>query len=249
MGKGRGSNLTCQPPSLWAGRGRSSCERCWTRSCISRGPAVSGGCCRRTFRRSQPCRAISTIGETTACLRRSILRCCCKRARPRVAKRAQRPGSSTVNRSRRPRAAGRVGMMRSRKGRKRHIVTDTGGLLVGAEVHPADVQDRDGAKLVIEAIHQSFPWLRHLFADSVYNGPSLHQTLTKFGNWTIEIVKRTADAAGFQLLPRRCGVERTLAWLKRKRRPAKDFEATIGRAKAWVYIASVQLLVRRLGCV
>src|SRR6202011_3968632 len=107
------------------------------------------------------------------------------------------------------------------KGRKRHIVTDTGGLLVGAEVHPADVQDRDGAKLVIEAIHQSFPWLRHLFADSVYNGPSLHQTLTKFGNWTIEIVKRTADAAGFQLLPRRWVVERTLAWLNRNRRLAR----------------------------
>jgi hypothetical protein len=58
------------------------------------------------------------------------------------------------------------------KGRKRHIVTDTCGLLVGAEVHPADIQDRDGAGLVIEAIHQLFPWLRHLFADSVYNGPT-----------------------------------------------------------------------------
>src|SRR5438105_11977500 len=75
------------------------------------------GCCRRTFRRSQPCRAISTIGETTACLRRSILRYCCKPARQRVAKRAQRPGSSTVNRSRRPRAAGRVVMMRPRRSR------------------------------------------------------------------------------------------------------------------------------------
>jgi transposase len=115
-------------------------------------------------------------------------------------------------------------------------------------VHPADVQDRDVAKLVIEAIHQLFPWLRHLFADSVYNGPSLHQTLTKFANWTIEIVKRTADAAGFQLLPRRWVVERTPAWLNRNRRLAKDFEATIASAKAWVYIASVQLLVRRLGC-
>src|SRR6266851_8909698 len=55
----------------------------------------------------------------------------------------------------------------------RHIVTDTCGLLVGAEVHPADVQDRDGAVLVIEAVHQLFPWRRHLFADSVYNGPNL----------------------------------------------------------------------------
>ena len=125
------------------------------------------------------------------------------------------------------------------KGRKRHIVTDTGGLLVGAEVHPADVQDRDGAVLVIEAVHQLFPWLRHLFADSVYNGPNLREALAKFGNWT-------ADAAGFQLLPRRWVVERTLAWLNRNRRLAKDFEASIASAKAWVYIASVQLLVRRL---
>jgi len=134
------------------------------------------------------------------------------------------------------------------KGRKRHIVTDTSGLLVGAEVHPADVQDRDGAGLVIEAIHQLFPWLRHLFADSVYNGPNLRDALAKFGNWTIEIVKRAADAAGFQLLPRRWVVERTFAWLNRNRRLAKDFEATIASAKAWVYITSVQLLIRRLAC-
>jgi transposase len=104
------------------------------------------------------------------------------------------------------------------KGRKRHIVTDTGGLLVGAEVHAADIQDRDGAVLVIEAIHQLFPWLRHLFADSVYNGGNLHDALTKFGNWTVEIVKRAADTAGFHLLPRRWVVERTLAWLNRNRR-------------------------------
>src|SRR5271165_2600668 len=134
------------------------------------------------------------------------------------------------------------------KGRKRHIVTDTGGLLVGAEVHPADVQDRDGAVLVIEAIHQLFPWLRHLFADSVYNGPNLRDALAKFGKGTIEIVKRAADAAGFQLLPRRWVVERTFAWLNRNRRLAKDFEASIASAKAWVYIASVQLLIRRLAC-
>src|SRR6476660_8675311 len=132
------------------------------------------------------------------------------------------------------------------KGRKRHIVTDTGGLLVGVEVHRADVQDRDGAVLVIEAIHQLFPWLRHLFADSVYNGPNLGDALVKFGKWTIEIVKRAADAAGFQLLPRRWVVERTLAWLNRNRRLAKDFEETLASAKAWVYIASVQLLIRRL---
>ncbi len=102
-------------------------------------------------------------------------------------------------------------------------MTDTGGLLVGAEVHPADLQDRDGAVLVIEAIHQLFPWLRHLFADSVYNGPNLREALAKFGKWTIEIVKRAAEAAGFQLLPRRWVVERTLAWLNLKPPPGKGF--------------------------
>jgi putative transposase len=132
------------------------------------------------------------------------------------------------------------------KGRKRHVVTDTGGLLVGVAVHPADIQDRDGAGLVIEAIHDLFPWLRHDFADSVYNGPNLHDTLAKFGNWTIEIVKRIA--AGFEVLPRRRVIERTLAWLNRNRRLAKDFEATLANATTCIYIASVNLLIRRLAC-
>jgi transposase len=107
-------------------------------------------------------------------------------------------------------------------------------------VHPL------GKSPVIEAIHQLFPWLRHLFADSVYNRANLHTALTKFGHWTIEIVKRAADTGGFQLLPRRWVVERSFAWLNRNRRLAKDFEASIASARAWVYIASVQLLIRRL---
>ena len=134
------------------------------------------------------------------------------------------------------------------KGRKRHIVTDTIGLMVGAAIHPADVQDRDGAPLVIEAIHDLFPWLRHLFADSAYSGDKLLAALAKFGRWSVEIVKRTAEAVGFEVLPRRWVVERTLAWLNRNRRLAKDFEASIPSAQAWVYIASVQLLIRRLAC-
>jgi transposase len=132
------------------------------------------------------------------------------------------------------------------KGRKRHIVTDTAGLLVGAMVHPADVQDRDGAPLVIEAIHDLFPWLRHLFADSAYSGDELVQTLGQFGQWSIEIIKRIAGTVGFVVLPRRWVVERTLAWLNRNRRLAKDFEASTASAQTWVYIASVQLIVRRM---
>jgi transposase len=134
------------------------------------------------------------------------------------------------------------------KGRKRHIVTDTTGLLVGAAVHAADIQDRDGAPLVVEALHDLFPWLRHLFADSAYSGDKLLTALRKFGRWSVEIVKRMADTVGFEVLPRRWVVERTLAWLNRNRRLAKDFEASIASAQTWVYVASVQLLIRRIAC-
>ncbi len=125
-------------------------------------------------------------------------------------------------------------------------MTDTSGLLVGAVVHPADIQDRDGAGIVIQAIHDLFPWLRHLFADSVYNGPNLREALAKFCNWTIEIVTRATGVTGFHLLPRRWVVERTLAWLNRSRRLAKDFETSITSATTWIYISSIQLLIRRL---
>jgi transposase len=118
--------------------------------------------------------------------------------------------------------------------------------LVGAIVHAADLQDRDGAPQLLQAIHAAFPRMRHLFAHSAYAGAKLRAALAPLGRWTIEIVKRTATAQGFVLLPRRWVVERTLAWLNRNRRLAKDFEATIQSAETWLLIASVKLMVRRL---
>lgn len=132
------------------------------------------------------------------------------------------------------------------KGRKRHILTDTMGLLVGAIVHPANIQDRDGAPLLLASVRDSFPWLRHVFADSAYAGEKLKGALEELGDWTIEVVKRPQAAKGFVLLPRRWVVERTIAWLSRNRRLAKDFEATIDSAVTWLYIASVKLMCRRL---
>ncbi len=132
------------------------------------------------------------------------------------------------------------------KGRKRHILTDTGGLLVTVLVHAASVQDRDGAPLVFAAIRSAFPWLRHVFADGAYAGKKLDDALKRIGRWTLEIVKRSDAAKGFEILPRRWVVERTLAWLNRNRRLAKDFEATIASAETWIMIASVQLMTRRL---
>lgn len=132
------------------------------------------------------------------------------------------------------------------KGRKRHIITDTLGHLIGIDVHPADIQDRDGAVRVIKAIRSLYPWLRHLFADGGYAGPKLAKKLAKLGTWTLEIVKRSDSAKGFVLLPRRWVVERTLAWLNRCRRLAKDFEATIQSATAWIILAHIRRLTRRI---
>lgn len=131
------------------------------------------------------------------------------------------------------------------KGRKRHILTDTCGFLVFILVHAADIQDRDGAVDVLKAIRYRFPWLRHIFADGGYAGDKLKQALRKHGDWTLEIIKRSDTARGFQLLPRRWVVERTFAWLSRCRRLAKDWEKTIESSTAWALIASIRMLTRR----
>ena len=106
------------------------------------------------------------------------------------------------------------------KGRKRHILTDTGGRLVTGMVHAAHIQDRDGAPPLLASIRWAFPWLRHVFADGAYAGPKLWKRLDAGG--------RSDDVTGF-ILPRRWVVERTFAWLGRNRRLAKDFEAWLDR--------------------
>ena len=132
------------------------------------------------------------------------------------------------------------------KGRKRHLLTDTAGILIAGIVHEASIQDRDGAPALLGLIRSAFPWLRHVFADGGYAGNKLRNALGAIGRWTIEIVKRSDATKGFKLLPRRWVVERTIAWLNRNRRLAKDFEATIESAETWLMIASVKLLSRRL---
>src|SRR5882724_682072 len=132
------------------------------------------------------------------------------------------------------------------KGRKRHIVTDTLGHLVGLLIHPADIQDRDGAVGVLENLRTRQPWLRQIFADGGYAGEKLRTALAGLGRWTIEIIKRSDTAKGFEVLPRRWVVERTFAWLGRCRRLAKDFEQTVASASAWLLIAHIRILTRRL---
>ncbi len=132
------------------------------------------------------------------------------------------------------------------KGRKRHILTDTQGFILAAIVHAADIQDRDGAPAVLAAARYRFPFMRHIFADGGYAGEKLRKALTKIGDWKLDIIRRTDHTKGFHVLPRRWVVERTFAWLGRSRRLAKDWERTIESALAWVFIAQIRTLTRRL---
>lgn len=132
------------------------------------------------------------------------------------------------------------------KGRKRHIVTDTAGSLLAVLVHSANVQDNHGAVPLLRSLRRCFPKLHHIFADRVYRGPKLLEAVSDLGRWTIEIVTRSQSVGTFKAEPRRWVVERTFAWLGRNRRLAKDFEATIASAEAWVLVASIRLLSRRL---
>jgi putative transposase len=131
-------------------------------------------------------------------------------------------------------------------GRKRHIVTDTNGLLLAVHVHPANVQDCHGAVPLLERLRRRFPKLRHVFADRIYRGNQLLTALSHCGPWTIEIVERPQGVKGFQLLPRRWVVERTFAWFGRCRRLAKDFEGSAATEAAWLLVAHLRLLTRRI---
>ena len=131
------------------------------------------------------------------------------------------------------------------KGKKRHILVDTLGLLLSAVIQPADVQDRDGAIPLLRAARRLFPFVEVIFADGAYRGETTAAAVAGTGRWRLEIVSR-GDAKGFVPLAKRWIVERTFAWLGRCRRLAKDFENLVRIAVAFVYLAMIRVQVRRL---
>lgn len=131
------------------------------------------------------------------------------------------------------------------KGRKRHILVDTMGLLLLVVVHGANVQDRDGAKLLLSKAKGLFPRLQRIWADGGYAG-KLIGWVQDTCSWVLEIIKRTDVVAGFKLLPRRWVVERTFGWLGRYRRLSKDYERLPESSEAMVYWAMTRLMTRRL---
>jgi transposase len=144
---------------------------------------------------------------------------------------------------------GQVGYDAAKKitGRKRHLLVDTLGLVLGVVVTAASVPEREGAQALLGRVLGWFTWLRRLWVDGGYSGP-------EFANWVcdlrprlvVEVVKRTAKATGFTVLPRRWIVERTFGWLMRHRRLVRDYERTETSAEAWIYIAMIRIQLRRL---
>ena len=151
------------------------------------------------------------------------------------------------------------------KGRKRHVLVDTNGLLMHVLVHAADLQDHEGGKELLAPLKQGFPRLKLIWADSAYKkGDFVEWVKAQFG-WEVEVVEHpwsglrgvwaSKDASidweqirprGFHVLKRRWVVERTLAWLSTWRRLSKDYEVLPASEEAWIYVAMIRLMLRRL---
>ena len=118
--------------------------------------------------------------------------------------------------------------------------------MLSAAVHSADIQDRDGAAFVLDkGTRARFPFIARIYADAGYQGPKAAQVAASSGDWVIEVVKRN-ELHSFAILPKRWIVERTIAWLNRCRRLAKDWECLNRKALAFLHLASIRLMLRKL---
>jgi transposase len=133
------------------------------------------------------------------------------------------------------------------KGRKRHVLVDTLGMILGIHVTTADVPEREGGQELLCRVLGTLAWLRLIWIDGGYSGQT-------FADWVktikpgleVEVVKRTDDLKGFKILPRRWVVERTFGWLMRCRRLVRDYERSILSAETWPIIAMIRIQIRRL---
>jgi transposase len=133
------------------------------------------------------------------------------------------------------------------KGSKRHLLVDTQGLIVTALVHSAGVQDYDGASLVFDQAHAGgrTSRLKLIWADGSYDKERVKQKAAQY-DWQVQVIKRSHDAKGFELLPRRWVVERTFGWLMHQRRLVRDYERLARNAESFIYLAMCRLLLTRL---
>lgn len=133
------------------------------------------------------------------------------------------------------------------KGRKRHLLVDTLGLVLGTVVTPADCPEREGAQQVLQRVGGWFTRLRRLWVDGGYTGEAFAQWVREhWPNLKVEVVKRSDAVQGFAVLPRRWIVERTFGWLMRHRRLVRDYERTEASAESWIHLVMIRLQLRRL---
>ena len=133
------------------------------------------------------------------------------------------------------------------KGRKRFLLVDTLGLLLGARVLPANCPERKGGRTVLQPALPHYPALRKLWVDGGFTGPEFAGWVkTQHATLEVEVVKRNADLKGFTLLPKRWVVERSFGWLMHCRRLVRDHEQTTASATAWIHLAFIRLMLRRL---
>lgn len=133
------------------------------------------------------------------------------------------------------------------KGRKRHLLVDTLGLVLGVSVSPASCPERQGAQTVLEQVAGWLTRLRRLWVDGGYTGQAFSDWVQqRWPKIAVAVVKRSDDVRGFEVLPRRWVVERTFAWLMRHRRLVRDYERTEASAEAWIHLAMIRIQLRRL---
>src|SRR5208283_562238 len=130
-------------------------------------------------------------------------------------------------------------------GRKRHIAVDTDGRLLMVNLTPADISDSAGAQMILDGVRKRWPWLKHLFADGAYDRTQLMDKAA-FRDFTIQVVRRSDAAVGFEVIPRRWVVERTFAWMTRWRRLVRDYEERIDCSEAMIHVALGSVLLRRI---
>ncbi len=133
-------------------------------------------------------------------------------------------------------------------GRKRHVLVDTLGFILEAKVSTADVQDRDGARLLLPVLTKRYGWLKRIWADGGYAGKLKGEVadLDRHRKIDLEIVKRTDDVKGFKVLPKRWIVERTFGWLIQSRRLIRDHEVRISHSEALIYLSMTKRMLARL---
>lgn len=133
------------------------------------------------------------------------------------------------------------------KGRNRHILVDTLGLLLAVYVTPADLHDGKGARCLLAGLAPLHQRLKKIWADAAYRGQELAAWCQAEGGWDLEVVKRTPGTRGFSVVPRRWVVERTLSWISRNRRMSKDYERKVQTSETLIQVAMIRLLLVRLG--